>query len=66
MLNNVALALDREQIIPLDDEALAGIVGGDGPLEWFLKKVGDLFFECITGDLDNLIDAIAEGYEDGR
>jgi hypothetical protein len=66
MLNNVALTLDREQIIPLDCEALAGIVGGDGAVEWFVKKVGELLFDCIAGDLDNLIDAIGEGYTDGR
>jgi hypothetical protein len=66
MLNNIALTLDREQIIALDDEALAGIVAGGGAVEWFVKKVGELLFDCIAGDLDNLIDAIGEGYADGR
>jgi hypothetical protein len=66
MLNNFALTLDRGEIIPLGDEALAGIIGGDGALEWFVKKVGELLFDCIAGDLDNLIDAIGDGYQAGQ
>lgn len=66
MLDNVTLTVDREHITLLDEQTLAGIVGGEGVLEWFAKKVGTLLFDCIAGDLDNLIDAIGEGYEEGR
>jgi hypothetical protein len=66
MLETSALTFDDEQMTPLDNEALAAIVGGEGPLSWLLKKVGELVFDCIAGGLDDLISAAKEGYEDGR
>ena len=59
-------AVAGAQIVPLDDQTLASIVGGDGPIEWFFKKVGELVFECITGNLDEVISAAKDGYTDAR
>jgi hypothetical protein len=60
------LAANGEQITVLDDQALASIAGGDGIRDWFLKKVGELLFDCIAGGLDDLISAAEEGYADAR
>ena len=66
MLNTQMLALDGEQIIPLDQQALASISGGDGIKEWLAKQIGTLLFDCISGSLDAIISAAEEGYEDAR
>jgi hypothetical protein len=66
MLDTVALTFDREHITPLDEELLAGVAGGEGPLSWIADKVGALLFDCIAGGLDDLIAAAKEGYQDGR
>jgi hypothetical protein len=66
MLITTALAASGEQIMALDEDALASVVGGDGWKEWLAKKIGELLFDCIAGGLDDLIDAAEEGYEDAR
>lgn len=66
MLDNAMLTFYGEQITPLDDETLASVNGGEGPRDWFLKKVGELLFDCLAGSLDDIISAAKEGYEDAR
>ena len=66
MRDTATLTFDCEQMTPLDDAALASIDGGDGPKEWILKKLIDLFVDCLTGSLDEIIAAAEEGYEDAR
>ena len=66
MLNTQMLALEGEQIIPLDQQAMASISGGDGIKEWLAKQIGTLLFDCISGSLDAIISAAEEGYEDAR
>ena len=66
MLETRTLVVDSEHIALLDDHALASIRGGEGPLSWLAKKVGDLLWDCLSGDLDSVIAAAKEGYEDAR
>ena len=66
MLNTQMLALEGEQIVPLDQQAMASINGGDGIKEWLAKQIGTLLFDCISGSLDAIISAAEEGYEDAR
>jgi hypothetical protein len=66
MLDSSALTFDREHITPLDDAALASITGGDGPVDWLLKKIATLVVDCLLGSVDEIIAAAEEGYEDAR
>jgi hypothetical protein len=65
MLDMLALATSGEHISTLDEETLASIVGGDWK-SWLANKIGTLLTDCIGGSLDDLIDAVQEGYEDAR
>ena len=65
MLDTGALATSGERITTLDEEALASIVGGDWK-SWLANKVGTILVDCIGGGLDELIDAMQEGYEEAR
>lgn len=66
MLGNDTLASSGEQLTQLDDDALAAIVGGLGPVSWFLKEVGKVLLDCLEGGLDAVISAAEEGYDDAR
>ena len=66
MLDTMTLAGDGDRIVPLDDQALASILGGEGIKEWLAKQIGTLLFDCIGGSLDTIISAAQEGYEDAR
>lgn len=66
MLDTIALAGSGEHITTLDEATLASIVGGDDWKTWLLKEAAKVFVDCISGGLDNLIDAIQDGYEDAR
>ena len=66
MLYDNALAGRGGQLTPLNDEALATISGGDGPLLTFVKEVGKLFWECIKTGIDDVIAGAEEGYADAQ
>jgi hypothetical protein len=66
MLNTPILALEGEHVVPLDQQMMASISGGDGIKEWLAKQIGTLLFDCISGSLDAIISAAEEGYEDAR
>ena len=66
MLDTIALAGSGGHITTLDEETLASIVGGEDWKTWLLKKAAEVVVDCVFGGLDDLIDAIQEGYEDGR
>lgn len=66
MLDTMTLTVDGDRFIPLDEEALTSISGGDGIREWLAKEIGSLLFDCIAGSLDTIISAAQEGYEDAR
>ena len=65
MLDTKVLATSGERITMLDEEALASIVGGDWK-SWVANKIGTILADCIGGGLDELIDAMQEGYEEAR
>lgn len=66
MLSTAALTFDSEHMTPLDDAALAAIVGGDGPLGEIFKKLVEIVVDCLTSSIDVIIEAAEEGYEDAR
>ena len=66
MLNDQALAQSGGQMIQLNDDQLAGIVGGLGPLGRILGELGSVLWECVRTGIDDVIDAAKEGYEDNR
>jgi hypothetical protein len=66
MLDMLALAGSGEHITTLDDETLASVVGGEDWKTWLLRKAAEVVVDCVFGGLDDLIDGIQEGYEDGR
>jgi bacteriocin-like protein len=66
MHQNDTLAARGEQLIELDEKALAAIVGGDGPIRKFLEAVGSLLWDCVSEGLDDVIDAAKEGYADAQ
>ncbi|MGQ0715480.1 MAG: hypothetical protein ACT4PJ_17410 [Gemmatimonadaceae bacterium] len=65
MLDTITLAVSGEHMTPLDEDAMAAIVGG-GPLEWIAKKVVEAVMDCLISGADALIDAAKAGYEDAR
>lgn len=66
MLYDNALARQGGQLIPLDDEALATISGGDGPLITALREIGTLLWNCIKTGIDDVIAGAEEGYADAQ
>ena len=66
MLDTRMLAVEGEQVTLLDEQMLAAINGGEGIKEWFLRQVGSVLFDCISGSLDTIISAAEEGYADAR
>lgn len=66
MLDTRMLAVEGEQVTLLDEQMLASINGGEGIKEWFLRQVGSVLFDCISGSLDTIISAAEEGYADAR
>lgn len=66
MLDTMTLAVDGDRIIPLDEQALISVSGGDGIKDWLAKQIGTLLFDCIAGSLDTIISAAQEGYDDAR
>jgi hypothetical protein len=66
MTNHCTLAASGEQLTQLDDEALATIVGGEGPLARILGEIGRLLWSCVKDGLDDVISAAQEGYEDAQ
>lgn len=66
MLDNDTLASSGEQLTQLDDDALAAIVGGLGPLSRILTEIGSLLWDCVKTGLDEVISAAGEGYDDAR
>jgi hypothetical protein len=66
MLSTRIHAASGEHLMQLDDEALAAIVGGAGPLGTAAKKFVELLWDCVSKGLDDVIDAAKEGYADGR
>lgn len=66
MLEYNALATSGEQLTALDDEALAAIVGGEGPLSRILSELVSVLWDCVKDGLDDVIDAAKEGYSDAR
>jgi hypothetical protein len=65
MLDTIVLAGPGERITTLDEETLASIGGGDWKT-WLANKLGTLLSDCVGDSLDDLIDAMQEGYEDAR
>lgn len=65
MHDNYTLAASGEQLIELDDAALAAI-GGEGPLDTFIKEAIAILWDCVKTGLDDVIDAAKEGYGDAR
>lgn len=66
MLYDNALAGRGGQPIPLDDETLATITGGDGPVITVVKEIARLFWECIKTGIDDVIAGAEEGYADAQ
>lgn len=66
MLFDNALADQGGQLIPLDDEALATISGGDGWVISAVKEIGRLFWECVKTGIDDVIAGAEEGYADAQ
>jgi hypothetical protein len=66
MLDNYSLAASGEQLTQLDDDALAGIVGGDGPWGTIFGEVVKFLWDCVKTGLDDVISAAEEGYGDAR
>ena len=66
MLNDHALADSGGQMTQLDDDALAGIVGGLGPWGRIIGEVVEVLWECVKDGIDDVIDAAKEGYGDAR
>lgn len=66
MLDTIALAGSGGHITTLDEETLASVVGGEDWKTWLVKEAAKVVVDCIFGGLDDLIDGIQEGYEDGR
>ena len=66
MLNDQARAHSGEQMIQLDEEQLAGIVGGLGPLSKVLGELASILWDCVKTGIDDVIDAAEEGYADNR
>ncbi len=61
-----ALAGRGGQLIPLDDETLATISGGDGPLITIITEFGKLLWECVKTGIDDVIAGAEEGYTDAQ
>jgi hypothetical protein len=66
MHNERALAAIGGQMIPLDEEQLAEIVGGLGPFGKILTEFATIFWDCLKTGIDDVIDAAKEGYDDNR
>ena len=66
MLYDNALAGRGGQLIPLDDETLATISGGDGPLITIITEFGRLLWECVKTGIDDVIAGAEEGYADAQ
>lgn len=66
MFDKYALASSGEQLTPLDDDALAAVVGGEIPWGKIIGEVVDLLWECLKSGLDDVISAAGEGYGDAR
>jgi hypothetical protein len=66
MLDTIALAGSGEQVMTLDDEALASVIGGEDWKTWLLRKAAEVVVDCVFGGLDDLIDGIQDGYEAAR
>jgi hypothetical protein len=63
---NHRLAASGEHLTELDDEALAAIAGGFGPLSRILGEIASTVWDCLKEGLDDVISAAGEGYEDAR
>lgn len=66
MLYDNALAGRGGQLIPLDDETMATISGGEGPVITALREIGKLLWECIKAGIDDVIAGAEEGYADAQ
>lgn len=66
MLDKYTLAASGEQLTQLDDDALAAIVGGDGPWSKVLGEFLGILWDCVKTGLDDVISAAEEGYGDAR
>ena len=66
MLDKYTLAASGEQLTQLDDDALAAIVGGDGPWTRILTEVLQVLWDCVKDGLDDVISAAGEGYADAQ
>ena len=66
MHENYTLAASGGQLTELDDQALAAIVGGEGPFRKFIDAVVSLMWDCVSDGLDDVIDAAKEGYADAQ
>lgn len=66
MLYDNALASQGGQPIPIDDETLATISGGDGPLIRIVTEFGKLLWECVKTGIDDVIAGAEEGYADAQ
>jgi hypothetical protein len=66
MLEYNALAASGEQLTALDDDALATIVGGEGPLSRIVSELVTILWDCVRDGLDDVIDAAKEGYGDAQ
>ena len=66
MLYDHALTGRGGQPIPLDDETMATISGGDGPLTRLFTEIGSLLWECIKTGIDDVIAGAEEGYADAQ
>ena len=66
MLDNDTLASSGEQLTQLDDDALAAVVGGLGPLSRILGELARVLWDCVKTGLDDVIDAAEEGYGDAQ
>jgi hypothetical protein len=66
MFNNYTLATSDEQLTPLDDDALAAVIGGDGPWGKILGELVKLLWDCVKTGLDDVISAADEGYADAQ
>jgi hypothetical protein len=66
MLDTYTLASSDEQLTPLDADALATIVGGEGPWSKIVGELVKLLWDCVKTGLDDVISAAEEGYADAQ
>jgi hypothetical protein len=66
MHDNDMLAASGKHLTELDNEALAAIAGGFGPLSRIIGEVVTMLWDCVKEGLDDVISAAGEGYDDAQ